>query len=92
MAAAVKAKRKISEPITNERIALRAYELFKQRGAREGDDLNDWLTAERELTQTMRAAMPQRAAKKAAATESMPVSAAPRRRPKAASADDRQRQ
>ena len=30
-------------------IARRAYELFLQRGAEHGRDLEDWLTAEREL-------------------------------------------
>jgi hypothetical protein len=30
-------------------IARRAYELFLQRGARHGQDFEDWLAAEREL-------------------------------------------
>ena len=30
-------------------IAERAYELFCQRGSIDGDDVNDWLEAEREL-------------------------------------------
>lgn len=33
-----------------ERIARRAYELYVQRGATGGRELDDWLTAERELT------------------------------------------
>ena len=56
--ATVPGKRKAtvaSEPVTYERIALRAYELYLQRGARPdndlGDDLNDWLAAECELMQ-----------------------------------------
>jgi hypothetical protein len=31
-----------------EAIRARAYELYLQRGEREGDDVNDWLEAERE--------------------------------------------
>ena len=32
-----------------ERIAKRAYELYLQRGCREGSDLEDWVDAEREI-------------------------------------------
>lgn len=32
-----------------ERIAERAYELYIQRGGRDGRDLDDWLEAERQL-------------------------------------------
>ena len=41
-----------------ERIRLRAYELYEQRGKRDGNALEDWLQAEAELTQpkTFRAA------------------------------------
>ena len=31
-------------------IAARAYEIFQSRGAADGQDLDDWLQAERELT------------------------------------------
>ena len=34
---------------THALIARRAYELFLQRGGEHGRDLEDWLTAEREL-------------------------------------------
>jgi hypothetical protein len=34
---------------THEDIALRAYQLFEERGGEHGDDLKDWLQAEREL-------------------------------------------
>lgn len=37
-----------SEP-THEDIARRAYQLFEDRGGERGDDLKDWLRAEREL-------------------------------------------
>jgi hypothetical protein len=33
-----------------ERVAQRAYELYLQRGRGEGQDMDDWLSAERELT------------------------------------------
>lgn len=35
--------------ITNEQIAERAFELFRKRGGRHGNDLDDWLHAEQEL-------------------------------------------
>ena len=31
-------------------IQTRAYELYLERGASDGDDVNDWLRAERELS------------------------------------------
>ncbi len=34
------------------RIAERAYELYRQRGGHHGQDLEDWLTAEREMLPT----------------------------------------
>jgi hypothetical protein len=33
----------------HDRIAMRAYELYLQRGAADGGDFDDWLAAEREL-------------------------------------------
>jgi hypothetical protein len=33
-------------------IALRAYELFEERGREPGRDVDDWLCAERELKKT----------------------------------------
>ena len=33
-----------------DRVSRRAYELFLARGAVDGQDFDDWLTAERELT------------------------------------------
>ncbi len=41
-------ERKLSGP---EQIAQRAYELYLERGGEDGDDLADWLAAERELTE-----------------------------------------
>lgn len=33
----------------SERVAMRAYELYVARGGGEGSDMDDWLTAEREI-------------------------------------------
>jgi DUF2934 family protein len=40
------------EEIKEHRSAVekRAYEIYLQRGARDGNDLEDWLTAEREIS------------------------------------------
>ena len=35
--------------ITQEDIAQRAYQLFLKRGCEDGDDVEDWLEAERQL-------------------------------------------
>jgi hypothetical protein len=34
-------------------VAQRAYEIFLARGGQEGSDLDDWLQAERELSEEM---------------------------------------
>lgn len=36
---------------TDEEIAVRAYHIYLERGGDEGDPLDDWLQAERELTE-----------------------------------------
>lgn len=36
--------------VDRERVAQRAYELYIARGGGEGQELDDWLSAERELT------------------------------------------
>jgi hypothetical protein len=36
---------------TTERIETRAYQLYEQRGGAHGHDVEDWLTAEKELKQ-----------------------------------------
>jgi hypothetical protein len=38
-----------SVQISDEQIALRAYEIYQERGGSDGADLDDWLQAEREL-------------------------------------------
>ena len=45
------------DPLT-EAIARRAYELFLERGGAHGNDLDDWLRAERELLEAARAREP----------------------------------
>ena len=35
--------------VDRDRVAQRAYELYLQRGGAEGQDLDDWLSAEQEL-------------------------------------------
>jgi hypothetical protein len=44
---------------TAEDIALRAHEIFVQRGATSGHELDDWLQAERELTAAAERSGPQ---------------------------------
>ena len=39
-----------SRPLSAEKIAQRAYENFMARGGTHGDDQQDWMAAERELT------------------------------------------
>jgi hypothetical protein len=38
-----------NNPDYGDRVAQRAYELYLERGAGDGRDFDDWLTAEREL-------------------------------------------
>jgi Protein of unknown function (DUF2934) len=40
--------------VTGREIAVRAYELYEQRGREHGRDLDDWLQAERELRHALR--------------------------------------
>jgi hypothetical protein len=42
-------ERKLSTP---EQIEQRAYQLYLERGSEDGNDLADWLAAERELTES----------------------------------------
>jgi hypothetical protein len=37
------------DPVDRDRIAARAYELYMERGGGEGQALDDWLSAEREV-------------------------------------------
>ncbi len=48
-----------SATIDRDRCAQRAYELYLARGGQDGRDLEDWLTAERELRER-RTPQPQR--------------------------------
>jgi hypothetical protein len=47
---------------TREQIEMRAYQMYIERGAQDGSAVEDWLAAERELTQQM---APQTASAKA---------------------------
>ena len=38
--------------VSKDRIAEKAYEIFKSRGEKPGKDLDDWLQAERELAKS----------------------------------------
>ena len=38
--------------VPKDRIAERAYEIFKSRGGKPGRDLDDWLQAEKELARS----------------------------------------
>jgi hypothetical protein len=40
----------LSESVPTESIASRAYDIFLQRGSGDGGDVDDWLRAERELS------------------------------------------
>ena len=44
----------IDRPQAQEQIRLRAYELYRERGGRVGDDMADWLQAEREYFERLR--------------------------------------
>jgi hypothetical protein len=41
----------VSRPDASERIALRAYEIYLARGGNHGQDLEDWLEAERQMSE-----------------------------------------
>jgi len=41
-----------SAPPGPDRISMRAYELYLARGGSDGQDMEDWLAAERELSQS----------------------------------------
>lgn len=58
---------------SHEEIAARAYELYLEHGAQPGHDVDDWLEAERELSEQATA----RADGETAAAEESPKSAAP---------------
>ena len=40
----------VAEPSLEEKIRLRAYALYDERGREDGHDVDDWLRAEAELT------------------------------------------
>jgi hypothetical protein len=42
----------VTATVPQDRIAQRAYEIFKSRGGKPGSDLDDWLQAEKELARS----------------------------------------
>jgi Protein of unknown function (DUF2934) len=46
----VKKSKQLKTPPTQEDIALRAYQIYLERNGAPGDPLEDWVRAERELT------------------------------------------
>jgi hypothetical protein len=44
---------------THEEIALRAFEIYMKRGGGNGGELDDWLAAEKELTESREAEAPE---------------------------------
>ena len=48
-------ERKLTE---KDQVERRAYELYLERGARDGQDLADWLAAEKELTELSQEPVP----------------------------------
>ena len=42
----------VPRKVSDQEIAVKAYELYQARGGGDGMDLEDWLQAERELSET----------------------------------------
>jgi hypothetical protein len=42
----------IEKVLTQEEIELRAYEIYLKRGGKDGNALDDWLAAEKELSES----------------------------------------
>ena len=42
------------QPASEEQTRVRAYEIFLERGTEPGDELSDWLQAERDLMESRR--------------------------------------
>jgi len=45
-----------AQPENEHQIRLRAYEIYEARGRKSGNDLDDWLTAEAEITSILQRA------------------------------------
>ena len=50
MAATPAAETKVEDSAHDQKIRIRAYEIYLERGEHPGRDLDDWLQAEREVT------------------------------------------
>jgi len=64
-------ERQHDNPVLQEKIRHRAYELYVQRGSQSGSELDDWLRAEAEILRAADAAIDE------ASEESFPASDAP---------------
>jgi Protein of unknown function (DUF2934) len=49
-----KKPRKAAKKPTNEEIALHAYHIYLKRGSTPGDPMQDWIQAERELSEALK--------------------------------------
>jgi hypothetical protein len=58
----------IERVTTREEVELRAYEIYLQRGGRDGNALDDWLAAEKELFASSATKLPDALVKRAAAS------------------------
>jgi hypothetical protein len=63
-AAMMPASQPVRNQPTREEIALRAYQIYLERGMSEGNEFSDWILAERELSE--RASKPRRRAARVA--------------------------
>jgi len=52
-----------SPPVTQEQIAIRAYELFLEEGSAHGRDVDHWLRAEQQMLSTVAPRRPPRIAR-----------------------------
>lgn len=53
LAAVKETETSLPRSITREEIALRAFQIYQERGDNAGSDVDDWLEAERQLNQTV---------------------------------------
>jgi hypothetical protein len=56
----------IERVATREEVELRAYQIYLERGGKDGNALDDWLAAEKELLASSQAKLPNPLVKRAA--------------------------
>ena len=59
----------LSASVSHEQVAHKAYELYQQRGAEHGRDLEDWFRAEQLMHEVLRADPPLRMTEEGGATQ-----------------------